>query len=578
MARRRIIAATLLTCSAAFLILVEAASWPKSARLGFSAATTLACSLRLDALGPAERAGGLREGDTLLLPAMSVASRTATVFHYTPTQAGTAGETITPIVDRNGRTLVLPYLLRHEDNALVFALQLGFKLLMLGIALLLLWRGTDSASLILAGWCLAVGTGLPDAWWGGLPLAARLAGGALTATLWTCAPFLLYLIVEAVATGVSVRARIVCRIAMIVLIFPSMIVNCIDAAAQALRGCSLLPITPWVANAAFFASQLVIVAFFVLSYMRTSGLAKQRVRWVFWAFILSRSGVLLNLVNRLSIHPLQLSGLEWATVLIFPVGCTYAILRHRIINVNFVLNRTLVYTILTTIVVGLFILIEYVLTKVAASRSVGIAIDISAALLIGFSFNALHRYVETAIERALFRAKHEAANALKRLADEAPFMENAAALSQRAARDIHGFSRAAGAGIYERADHAYQLTAVAGLHSMPEVVDVDDLAFVRLRKTRGYLRLSEVESALGNSGVAFAFAVRGQLTGALVCRRRSDGEAYAPDEIALLSAVAHDIGAELYAIRAREQSELLDKLLAGSLDVGEVRALMKGVM
>jgi GAF domain len=576
MARRRIIAATLLTCSAAFLLVIEATSWSRSARLGPLAATTLACSLRLDALNPADRESGLREGDNLLLPSMSPAARTAAVFHFTPTQAATAGAPIELVVERDGQTLTMPYLPRHQDTATVFAAQLAFKLLILGIAMLLLWRGTDSASMILAGWCLAVGIGLPDAWWGGLPLGARIAGGALTATLWTCAPFLLYLVVEAVAAGVSVRARSVCRAAMIVLALPAFFANCVDTTTQAVRGCSLLPPTPWVANAAFVAMQLVIVAFFVLSYMRTTGLAKQRVRWVFWAFILSRSGVLLNLVNRLWAHPAQLSGLEWATVLIFPIGCAYAILRHRIINVNFVLNRTLVYTILTTMVVGLFILIEYVLTKVAASRSVGIAIDVSAALLIGFSFNALHRHVEIAIERALFRAKHEAANALRRLADEASFMENADALLQRAAREVHQFSGAAGAAIYERSDGVYQLTAAAGSHSMPEVVDVDDLAFVRLRKTRGYLRLSEVVSALGNSGIAFAFAVRGQLTGALVCRRRSDGEAYAPDEISLLGSVAHDIGAELYAIRAREQGELLDKLLAGSLDIGEARALMKG--
>ncbi|MBV8149806.1 MAG: hypothetical protein JO092_11985, partial [Candidatus Eremiobacteraeota bacterium] len=478
MARQRTIAATFLTGTAAFLLVTEAVSWSKSARLGFPATTGLACSLRLDAVDAAERVSGLREGDILRLPAMSASARTATVFHYTPTQAGTAGETIILAVERNGRPLTIPYQLRHEDTAIVFAAQLTFKLILLGIALLLLWRGTDSASMILGAWCVVVGTALPVAWWGGLPFAARVTGGALTATLWTCAPFLLYLVVDAVATGVSIRTRIVCRTAMLVLILPTIIANCVDTTAQALSGCWLIPIAPWVANASFVASQLLIVAFFILSYARTSGLAKQRVRWVFWAFILSRSGVLLNLVNRLSIHPVQLSGLEWATVLIFPLGCAYAILRHRIINVNFVLNRTLVYTILTTLVVGSFILIEYVLSKVAASRSVGIAIDISAALLIGFSFNALHKYVEAAIERALFRAKHEGATALRRLAEEAPFMENADALLQRAAREIHAFSRADGTGVYERIDDIYQLTAVAGSHFLPQVIDVDDLAFV----------------------------------------------------------------------------------------------------
>jgi GAF domain-containing protein len=61
--------------------------------------------------------------------------------------------------------------------------------------------------------------------------------------------------------------------------------------------------------------------------------------------------------------------------------------------------------------------------------------------------------------------------------------------------------------------------------------------------------LLTASAAFRKNGVAFALAVRGQLSGALVCRRRRDGEAYAPDEIALLAAIAHEVGAELHAIR-----------------------------
>lgn len=575
MVRPRTIGALFLTISAALLIVTEAASWAKSARFGPLSATAFACSFRLDALSPADRANGLAVGDDVLLPKMDVTSRTAGVFHYTPTQAGTAAETIRVAVQRQSGTMIVPYLLRQDEPPVTFAAQLAFKVIAFAIAMLLLWRGADSASMILGAWCLAIGIGLPDAWWGGLPVKARIGGGLLTALLWTCAPFLLYLVIDAVASGVSIRARIACRTLMVVLLLPALILYSVDATAQVIRGCWLIPVAPWLANAAFVASQLVIVAFFVLSYARTRGLEKQRVRWVFWSFILSRGGVLLNLMNRLSVHPLHLSGFEWATVLIFPIGCTYAILRHRIINVNFVLNRTLVYTILTTLVVSVFILIEDLLGRLAVGR-IGIAVDVVAALIIGFSFNALHRYVETVIERALFRAKHEAVSALRRLAEEAPFMENAEALLERSAREIQSCSRAAGTAIYERVEHSYRLTAAAGERFAPEIVDVDDPAFVRLRKSRGNVRLSELDSALGKSGIAFAFAVRGQLSGALVCRRRADGEAYAPDEVALLGSVAHEIGAEVFAIRARDQAALLDKLLAGSLDLREARAQLKG--
>ncbi len=365
---------------------------------------------------------------------------------------------------------------------------------------------------------MSVGIGLPDSWWGGLPLWGRVAGGVLTAVLWTSSPFILYLVVEAIAVGVSRAAHAIARAAMLLLMLPALIVNTVDALAQALNGCVLVPIAPGLANITFASSQLVIIAFFVLSYARTKGLDKQRLRWVFWAFLISRTGVLLNLLNRLAIHPLHLSGFEWVTVMIFPAGCAYAILRHRIIDVNFVLNRTLVFTILTSFVVGIFILLEDLLKAFAAGRGVGFAVELGVALALGFSFNAVHKYVEGVIERALFRAKHDAANLMRGLADEAAFMESADALLARVMRDVGTAMGSGGVSVYERADNGYRLTCTQGAGSPAESVDVDDLAFVRMRKSRSPVRLGDVQSALGTDGIVFPFTVRGALTGALVCR------------------------------------------------------------
>lgn len=567
----RTMSATAIFLTALAIVAVEAVSWPGSARLGPLSATSLRCAVRLDTVTPADASAGLRAGDTVDLERMSVAGRAAQAFHYTPAQAGRAGDVVAVTVSRANRTLTIPYTLQHADSWPVFAAQMAFKVVLLGLACLLLFRGTDSASLLLGIWCTSVGLGLPDAWWGLLPVAGRIAGGALTALLWTCSPFVLYLVVEATAQGVSRRARIITRICMAALILPDFLVNVINATAQAVTGCSLVAVPSQIAGEAFAASQLVIIAFFALSYVRTSGLAKQRVRWVFWAFLMSRFGVLLNLLNRLAVHPVHLSGFEWVTVLVFPIGCAYAILRHRIFDVNFVLNRTLVLTILTSFVVGVFILLEEVLKAFAAGHGIGLAVETIVALVIGFSFNAMHRYLERVIARALFHKKFEAEKALRRLADEAPYMESEDALLARTVREVRDAAGARGVSIYERAGNEYRLSAQIGADHAPERVEIDDLAFVRMRKSRGAVDLAHVSSALDNDGVAFPFQLRGNLLGALICRRRPNGEAYAPDEIALLSNVAHEVGAEVSAIRARRQSEMLDGLLSGNMDVRHVR-------
>lgn len=571
----RTVSAATISVLALGVLGVEGASWSHSARVGPPEATTQRCSMRLDSATTTDRAAGLRDGDVIQLQGTDPAGRVATTFHYTPTQAGRAGQTVVLAVSRDGRRLTVPYTLAQTDSVWTFLAQLAFKLIAFGIGAFVLWRGAGPASLLLGLWSAAVAIGLPDAWWGILPIDGRILGGLLTAVLWTSSPFILYLVVESLASGVSRVERTITRLCMVAFILPELLINAVDSTAQAVTGCALIAGSPWIANALFTASQLIIIAFFALSYSRTTGLAKQRVRWVFWAFMISRIGVLLNLCNRLLVHPLQLSGLEWAMVLIFPLGCTYAILRHRVIDVNFVLNRTLVLTILTTFIVGVFILLEELLGAVAASHGTGLAVEMLVALAIGFSFNAMHRYLEGVVARLIFRAKHEAAIVLRRLSEEAPFTESADALLRRTVQEVCSASGAAAALIYERSGDEYRLSAHSGEGTHVQSVPADDLAFVRLRATRSPVDLGSVASSLGSDGVLFTLSSRGLLTGALLCRRRPNGEAFAPDEVALLSSVAHDVGAEVNAIRSRAQSELLDALLGGRMELGEARSLVR---
>jgi len=565
------IAVAAATLAALILVGIEISSWPQSAGFNASIQSVSRCVVRVIGLNPAGAMAGLREGDDILLPRMTKPARSAVAWNNTPTQTGHAGDTIQLVIQRGNSIYSIPYRLRHTDTALKFAAQLGFKFFLLAIGVFVLWRGRERAATVLGIWCLGVGVGLPDAWWGGLPISGRVFGGALTAALWTYSPLMLYLVVESIATGVSRRAILIARAAMLITVVPALILNTVNATAQAESGCAVVYLTPWLANGAFSAAQLVIIAFFAVSYARTTGLARQRVRWVFWAFLISRFGVLLNLFNRLLVHPVHLSGAEWLTVMIFPLGCAYAILRHRIIDVNFVLNRTLIYTILTSLAVGIFVLLEHFLNSVAVSREGSLAVELAVALALGLSFNAVHKRTEQFLDRTLFRNKYEAAVALRQLAEDAAFMENPETLLDVATSEVPRIMGARGAAIYERLDERYALAAASGLATLPAEIGVDDPAFVRLRKHLSQLELSEVNSALGNDAIAFALSVRGELTGAFICGPRVNGETFAPDEIALLRNVVHEIGAELHAIRARERSEILNALTSGMMDLPAAR-------
>jgi GAF domain-containing protein len=91
---------------------------------------------------------------------------------------------------------------------------------------------------------------------------------------------------------------------------------------------------------------------------------------------------------------------------------------------------------------------------------------------------------------------------------------------------------------------------------------------------RTYLRdvnLTDVDSVLGPSGIVFPLAVRGRLTGALVCTTRASQEPYDPDERAIVRTLAISVATSLEAIRARDHAQLVCAIAQGTIDIDHAR-------
>ena len=98
----------------------------------------------------------------------------------------------------------------------------------------------------------------------------------------------------------------------------------------------------------------------------------------------------------------------------------------------------------------------------------------------------------------------------------------------------------------------------------PDSVDVDDAALVRLRATRAPLKLREIDTALAGEW-AFPMCVRDAVTGVVVLGPKTNGEAYAPDEVATIEVVALALGNALDALQtAALKAEVARVLLDGA--------------
>jgi hypothetical protein len=156
-----------------------------------------------------------------------------------------------------------------------------------------------------------------------------------------------------------------------------------------------------------------IVALF-LRYRRARGEERQQIKWVAYA-----AALLTVAISVVSIWP-ALDGSIVGGVLFLigflaiSIAIGIAILRHRLFDIDLIINRTLVYGVLTAalvaVYVGSVVLLQALLRALSGQES-QLAV-VASALAIAALFNPLRRRIQGFIDRRFYRKKYDAARTL----------------------------------------------------------------------------------------------------------------------------------------------------------------------
>lgn len=255
-----------------------------------------------------------------------------------------------------------------------------------------------------------------------------------------------------------------------------------------------------------------------------------------------------------------------ASTIIAPLGLTYSLLSRRVLDIGFVLNRALVFSSVSLVVVGIFVLVEWMLTEWlgSASHTANLTISAALALALGLSVRAIHHYVDRALDRIFFRKRHEDEKAIRTLAHEAAYITDVGTLVTRAKQTLE---TRAGAAFVDLA-----LDDGAGRYGD---VSENDGAIVALKAWHNVVDLHTVQTGLRGE-FAYPMSARGRLVGALVLGPKRSGESYAPDESDAIAQLAHSLGnaLDVLSLKAGISLETLSEQLRDLRDaiVAELRA------
>ena len=502
--------------------------------------------------GAAARAG-IRDGDRIDLREHGLYDRTSIVFQ--PVTSKTA----TVVVQRNGKTFtanVHPSTIYQSDAAIKIpntTLAMLAYLLALACAFVIAlrrWQTREGRYL-----CLAL-LAIPAETIG--PLALAVPDGALGSLKYAILGFVVCaqaLLPVALAATFGVRSAWRVTIEAIAVVVALLTLAGYTAATIGLLNLSIDPLT--FVNGLFW--QILGVAIFVVATIAaaiatatTPQAERARTAWLLLplpaALAASALATVLEEFATSWVTYMSLSAISNSLLLLGAGTVTFALLKRRVLDLEFVVSRTLVLATVSLIVVASFVLLEWLLGSVVAgvSHTTGLIANGGLALALGLSLNYIHKCVDAFIEALFFRQRREDERALLDFSKEAAYVTDSDALVDRAIETVEHHTDARSGAILLDGAGAFTLARSFG-NGLSASVGENDSVILALKTWHRPLDPHHYTTSM-RGALALPMLGRGKLLGVLLLGERAGGEAYAPNEVEALSQLAHGVGSAMDAL------------------------------
>jgi hypothetical protein len=286
-----------------------------------------------------------------------------------------------------------------------------------------------------------------------------------------------------------------------------------------------------------FTALVVLIVVARLATMQRQDRA--RFGWAAFAIIL---GVVINNIRNINRDPVVSDAAGVLTV-VMPLLLMYAILRRHVIDVRFVISKTVVYGIITTLVIGIIGVVDWATSAYLTQERVALAIDAAVTIALGYALHHTYGRIEYIVDFLLFRKKHEAEAYLKRAARALLRADSEKTINDVLVGDPFEVLDLTMAAVFRRSGSAYALECAAGW-SAPDALRFerghDIVRFLESERARLALRdlRKHVTAEFVEAGTVPAVAIpifRGDdLFAFTLYGLHRDGTQLDPDEIDVL--------------------------------------------
>jgi serine phosphatase RsbU (regulator of sigma subunit) len=323
---------------------------------------------------------------------------------------------------------------------------------------------------------------------------------------------------------------------------------------------------------------------FVRSYFKIKDESlKKPLRIILYGFMLGLAGfIYLYFISFLPGKPNFLIQ-PWllipsALVLFIPFSFGYSIFKYRILDTEFIVKRGLVFGLITSFIVGLYLLLVLVLDLILSQyvRENRQLLTVAIIIIVTFSFDFVNKKAKEFVDKQFYRERYNYRKSLLLFSEELPFLGNIIQILQRLKKSVEETMNVKNFNVWIT-DEDYMKILSGDLESGNESIkkfnkpDGYDEAFYELfkedkePKILTNLYISELKmddkhkEVLRNENYSLSVPIyiKGKLAGAMNFGEKASGKAYSDEDIDLLKTLASQ--ASIAFENARLQKEQISK-------------------
>ena len=294
------------------------------------------------------------------------------------------------------------------------------------------------------------------------------------------------------------------------------------------------------------------------SWRRATGATRQRLAWIgvclgmiYATYFVANLSLLFSQFEAINSPYLYIYSAAARPLAFAALG--YALLRYRLFDFGFVVNRALVVTIISTLLLVVFAVTEWSVDKLLhfEGREKNVIFDAAVALAIILCFHRIQHWVNHQVNHTFFHHWYEATERLRQFLSKTAQITESQALLSKYTQALTEFSNASGIAIYLDQAAQEMVLCHSTLADAADSIDANHDVLIDLRHARQVVRLDAGSPGLPGE-LALPMMTQGRLRGLVLMGAKPNQQQFRPDEIALLAVAVQQLGMDLESLHAVE--------------------------